>query len=96
LYPISQASVFGFFAAIGTIDGKHPLPRIHSIGAVFFFILLFVVALNVTLLVRDIYKWDPSVISYKSKLMKTIIIVVLTIVVGYCVLGVVVDSKNSH
>lgn len=94
LYPIAQISVFGFFAAIGTIDGAG-YPNIHSIGAVSFFIILFVLALNITLLVRDIYKWDPSAINYNSVLQKTILIIILSLIVAYCVVGLLTEAVQN-
>ena len=54
--------MLGLLAAVGTIDGKGT-NKLHSIGAVSFFILLYVTCLNVTLVLRQIRKWDPTLIT---------------------------------
>lgn len=54
MLPIGQVSTLGFLAAIGTIDGNG-YPIIHDIGAIFFFIMLFLLAVTITLVVRDIH-----------------------------------------
>ena len=62
MYYISQSSILGFMAAIGTIDAAG-YPNLHSIGAVYFFIILFFMALVITLVLRDMRQWDTSVMS---------------------------------
>jgi len=54
MHPLAQASILGFLAAIGTIDGAG-YPDLHSYGAVFFFIVLFLITAVVTLVLRDIH-----------------------------------------
>jgi hypothetical protein len=51
LYRWAIASVTGFYCAIGTIDSAG-YPAIHGIGAVFFFVVLYVVAGSVTIVIR--------------------------------------------
>jgi hypothetical protein len=55
-------SVLGFLAAIGTIDGDG-YPDIHSIGAVFFFIVLFLIVVSSTIVLRNMNHWDSTVLS---------------------------------
>jgi len=56
LYPIAQFSILGFYGAIATIDAKGT-PAIHSIGAVLFFIILYIIAVYSTIVIRDMYHW---------------------------------------
>lgn len=84
LLRLSQISTLGFLAAIGTIDGLG-YPIIHDIGAVFFFIILFVLSVLVTLIVRDMYDWDPSAITRSSYNWKTIFAGYLIIMAIYCI-----------
>lgn len=51
LYKWALASVVGFYCAIGTIDSAG-YPSIHGIGAVFFFIILYIVAGAITIVLR--------------------------------------------
>ena len=51
LHPWGQGSVIGFYCAIGTIDGNG-YPSIHGIGAVIFFIILYILSVVITLVVR--------------------------------------------
>lgn len=69
MHPLGQSSVLGFYAAIGTIDGSG-YPSIHGIGAVIFFVALFFIATIMTLVLIDMYNWDPSIIARKSILLK--------------------------
>ena len=65
LLPLAQVSVWGFLAAIGTIDARG-YPAIHSIGAVFFFIVLFVLAIYLTIVIKDMHEWDTTFCSNNS------------------------------
>jgi predicted neutral ceramidase superfamily lipid hydrolase len=93
MLPLGQVSVFGFLAAIGTIDGDG-YPIIHDIGAVFFFIILFLLSMIITLVVRDMHFWDPSAITRGSFLSKTLFAVYLIIMVIYCVIDALMELKN--
>ena len=95
LYPICFVSVFGVFVALGTIDGNGT-GWAHTVGAVFFFIMLYVLNLNITVTVRDIFKWDPSSVSPSSVTQKTAVCLILTLVVIYSVIGLIIDQiKND-
>jgi hypothetical protein len=54
MFPVAQASITGFLAAIGTIDGAG-FPELHTYGAVFFFVALLFTAVIVTLVLRDMH-----------------------------------------
>lgn len=85
MLPVGQISTLGFLAAIGTIDGNG-YPIIHDIGAVFFFIMLFLLAMVITLTIRDMHEWDPSAITRSSILYKTLAAVYLIGMLVYCVI----------
>ena len=56
LYPIAQFSILGFYGAIATIDAKGT-PFIHGLGAVVFFIILYILSVYSTIVIRDMYSW---------------------------------------
>lgn len=88
LYPIGEASVLGFYAAIATIDGNG-LPHIHTIGATFFFVSLFIITFTVTITMRDIHRWDSSIINLSSVKVKITFILYLFANVIYFFYGMI-------
>ena len=62
-------SILGFEVTIATIDGGK-LPLIHIIGALFFFLVLLIVTTLMTLTMRDMYDWCPSIMSGRNILVK--------------------------
>lgn len=76
LNPLGQASVLGFYGAIATIDGAGLAP-IHAPGAIFFFVLLFIITVALTLVMRDMHSWDTSIISRRSIQLKSALILYL-------------------
>lgn len=58
--------------AMGTIDGGW-YPDLHTISAVFFFLILFIIVMTKTLVIWDMYQWDTSFISKKSVVIKVIL-----------------------
>lgn len=92
MLPLGQLSTLGFLAAIGTIDANG-YPIIHDIGAVFFFIVLFLIAMTVTLVLRDMHAWDPSVISRKSYLAKSLFALYLIGLVVYCLIDLLLRIR---
>jgi hypothetical protein len=91
LYKWATASVLGFYCAIGTIDGAG-YPDLHTFGAVFFFIALFVVAGAVTMVMREMHNWDPKLVSRKSMLAKTVVFGYIVLVTIYCIVGGIAES----
>ena len=87
------ASVFGFYCAIGTIDGAG-YPNIHSIGAVAFFIILYLTAGAITIVIREMHLWDTSVFSITSLRVKIILVGYITIVALYCLIGSIFGSNS--
>lgn len=92
---LAQASIIGFYCAIGTIDGAG-YPNIHSIGAVFFFIVLFLISFVSTLVLREMHKWDCTVLSRESMVIKSLLALYLILLVVYCVVGVVLESGEEN
>lgn len=72
LHPLGQLSILGFYGAVSTIDGGK-LPLIHIIGALFFFLMLFVISSVVTVVLREMHKWSSWVIGRRSILIKSAI-----------------------
>lgn len=79
LLGVAQASVLGFYGAVGTIDGSG-YPIIHLIGSIFF---LYLVAGAVTIVLHELHNWDATVINSKSLLLKRIIVGYITGVALY-------------
>lgn len=83
LLAVAQISILGYYGAVGTIDGAG-YPIIHLIGSIFFFILLYVVAGAITIVLRELHNWDPTVINPRSLLIKRIIVGYISGVAFYC------------
>ncbi len=79
-------------AAMGTIDGGW-YPLLHDISAVFFFIVLFILVITHTIVLRDMYNWDPSVMSKTSCWIKTILGLYVALVWVYTVIGLVTQPS---
>jgi len=88
LYYIGQVSVWGYMIAMGTIDGKW-YPDLHTNSAIFFFVTLFVIVMTQTLVIREIYQWDSSIISRKSYFIKMIFAIYVLSIWIYSVTGLV-------
>ena len=91
----SLVSVVGFYCAIGTIDGAG-YPAIHGIGAVFFFIILYLTSGAITIVMREMHEWDYTAFSKKSIVVKIIIIGYITGVAVYCGIGSLVKGTPSN
>jgi hypothetical protein len=94
LYYWGEASVLGFYGAIATIDASKR-PPIHGIGAVFFFILLYVISTSLTLVIRDIRAWDTTITSRASIILKTIFSGYLLAVVIYFIIGSILENEEN-
>ena len=53
-------------------------------------------SVNVTILVYDIYRWDPRSISYNSKSIKILLMIGLSLIVVYCLVGLITDPKHNN
>lgn len=94
LYYLAQVSVIGFYCAVATIDG-HGTTKIHGPGAVFFFIVLLIVVGAVTIVLREMKSWCSSVISDRSRLIKTSILIYLIGVLVYCIIGLLLKKEED-
>lgn len=77
---------------MATIDGAG-YPIIHLIGSIFFFILLYVVAGAITIVLKEMHNWDPTVISRKSLITKRVVVGFLTGVALYCAFNGLGENK---
>lgn len=95
MYYVGQASVWGYMIAMGTIDGNW-YPDLHTISAVFFFITLFLIVMTQTLVLRDMYLWDSSILSRKSYIIKILLAVYVAIVWVGTLVGLIVNPSGSN
>lgn len=95
LYYIGQASVWGFMIAMGTIDGMW-YPDLHTNSAIFFFVVLFLIVMTQTLVLRDMYLWDSTVITQKSYLIKVVLAVYVAIVWVFSLVGLILHPDPSN
>ncbi len=79
---------------MGTIDGAW-YPDLHTYSAVFFFIMLFILVMTHTLVLRDMYHWDSSVMSRKSYLIKSILAGYVGIVWIYTLTGLLTHPQSG-
>lgn len=86
LFKWAVASVIGFYCAIGTIDSAG-YPSIHGIGAVFFFVILFLVAGVITFVMRELHNWNTFIIAGRSITIKLIVFGYIVGVAIYCLIG---------
>lgn len=93
LYYVGQLSVWGFQIAMGTIDGNG-YPDLHTNSAIFFFVMLFLIVMTQTVVVRDMYLWDSSVLSQKSYLIKLALAIYVACVWTFSLYGLLTKSKT--
>lgn len=86
-------SVLGYLAAIGTID-IGGTGNLHSIGAVYFFICLYFLVVNLTIISRTMRRWDTKFMSAWSLVQKIVVAGYLSIIWIYCLVGLV--SEQIH
>jgi hypothetical protein len=75
-------------AAIGTID-IGGTGKIHGIGAVYFFICLYFLVVNLTIISRHMRIWDSKFMTKSSLLQKIIVATYLSIIWVYCLVGLI-------
>lgn len=85
MYWPSIISVFGYLIAMATVDGKGT-GSAHSIGAVFFFIILYVMVVNITFLCINMRNWDSSFMTKRSLFLKKIVNTYFNLMWGYMVI----------
>lgn len=81
--------------AMGTIDGNW-YPDLHTNSAIFFFVTLFVIVMTQTIVIREMYQWDSTMISRKSYLIKIIFALYVALIWVYCVTGLVREPSDRN
>ena len=81
--------------AMGTIDGGG-YPNLHTISAVFFFIMLFIIVMTQTIVLRDMYLWDSTVLSRKSIMIKSVLGIYVAVVWGFSLYGLLTKSSDQN
>jgi hypothetical protein len=95
MYWPSVISVGGYMAAISTIDtgGTNTM---HSVGAVYFFICLFFLVVNLTIISRKMRNWDVRFMEKRSLIIKMIVALYLSIIWVYCLIGLIIYGNDSE
>lgn len=81
-------SVLGYLAAICTID-IGGTGNLHSIGAVYFFICLYFLVVNLTIISKTMRRWDSKFMTIWSLTQKILVAGYLSIIWIYCLVGLV-------
>jgi hypothetical protein len=78
----------GYMAAIATIDAGGT-GILHAVGAIYFFICLQFLVVNLTIVSRNMRNWDPSFMKKSSLMYKIIIAVYINLVYLYCLIMII-------
>lgn len=89
MYWPTVLSVIGYMAAISTID-IGGTGTVHAVGAVYFFICLYFLVVNLTIISRKMRRWDCRFMTKGSLSQKIIVAGYLSIVWIYCIVGLIV------
>ena len=84
-------SVLGYMAAIGTID-IGGTGDIHTKGAIYFFICLYFLVVNMTIISTHMRHWDARFMSKCSILQKIVVATYLSIIWVYCLVGLIMAA----
>ncbi len=87
-------SVIGYMAAISTID-IGGTGSVHAIGAVYFFICLYFLVVNLTIISRTMRRWDSRFMSKSSLTQKIIVAGYLSVIWFYCIYGLIIENLKS-
>lgn len=94
MYWPGQLSIVGYLMAIGTIDNGGT-GDLHTAGAVFFFIVLFLIVVLLSLATHKMRQWDTSFMNRTSYLIKMILAGYLLGVWIYCVIGLIFEAFSN-
>lgn len=94
MYWPSILSVIGYEAAICTID-IGGTGSIHGPGAVYFFICLYFLVVNLTIVSYQMRRWDARFMTKSSLVQKIVVATYLSIIWTYCLLGLIFDSVTG-
>lgn len=81
--------------AMGTIDGAW-YPDLHTISAVFFFLMLFIIVMTKTIVIYDMYQWDTSFMVKRSLIIKVILGVYVAIVWVYTGVSLALHPETDN
>lgn len=94
MYWPTMVSIVGYMTAIGTIDGDGT-GLAHSVGAVYFFVVLYFNVVNLTIVCHKIYKWDSSSFSRSSISRKVVVSSYLSFIWLYCLVGLLMEPFGA-
>ena len=85
--------VWGILIAMATIDiGGYG--NAHIVGAIYYFVILYMMVVNFTVIAVKMYRWDTRSISLTGLYFKVAISVYLTCVWFYCLYGVLTEQPT--
>ena len=87
-------SPLGLLAAISTIDIAG-YGNFHIIGAVYYFLVVFFMNINFTIIAIKMRNWDVSFMSWKSLCKKMLIAGYLSLVWIYCLAGILGKENDN-
>ena len=93
MYWPTMISVVGYLAAIGTID-TGGTGTVHTVGAVYFFIMLYFMVVNFTIIARKMRNWNTKFMSRFSLVAKVVVAGYLSIVWIYCIIGLISEAVS--
>lgn len=94
MYWPTMVSIMGYMAAIGTID-TGGTGDLHTYGAVYFFLCLYFLVVNLTIISVRMRRWDSRFMSLGSLNKKVIVALYLSIVWFYCLYGLINEGMNG-
>lgn len=86
--------VIGYLIAIGTIDGAGTGDA-HTIGAVYFFVMMYFAIANITVVCHKIRQWDTKTMTYCSLFQKVLVASYLSIIWVYCLVGLISQALSG-
>lgn len=91
---VTEFSMICYSITIGTIDEKG-IGNLHSPCAVIFFVVWMLIIIRVTTFISEVRKWDSSIISRKSMLLKKLLALYVLGVWVYCIYGLILYSDEE-
>ena len=87
-------SPLGFLAAISTIDiGGYG--NFHVVGAVYYFIVAFLMNINFTIIAIKMRNWDVTFMSWGSLCKKMFVAGYLGLIWIYCLVGILTEQNDN-
>ena len=68
----------------------------HIIGAIFFFAVIYVSAGTVSIVVSKMRSWNTAALSKEGTMLKVLIMVLISMVVIYCVIGLILEDEDDE